>query len=83
MKDSEILDAVYQMTEYPKHITVENIRNFIQQEWQKSDEKRTDSYTVMSYQVPDPTGVNINLLDAGEIEKSQGLSLDENGTVSD
>ena len=83
MTDSEILDAVYQMTEHPKHITVENIRSFIEHEWQKSDEERVDSYTVMSYSIPSPTGINPNLLDAGEIEKSQGLSLDENGMVSD
>tara|TARA_Y100001938_G_C8098066_1_gene439520 strand:- start:518 stop:769 length:252 start_codon:yes stop_codon:yes gene_type:complete len=83
MTDSEILDAVYQMTEYPKHITVENIRSFIEHEWQKSDEEHVDSYTVMSYSIPSPTGINPNLLDAGEIEKSQGLSLDEEGTVSD
>ena len=83
MKDSEILDAVYQMTDYPKHITVENIRTFIEQEWQKSDEEHTDSYTVMSYQVPNPTGVNPDSLDVGEIETSENLSLDENGTVSD
>mgnify|MGYP000452829544 CR=1 FL=1 len=91
MTDKEILDEVYRRLKYsddPHGYKTNPLRDgvtsFIEREWQKADEENSKSYTATSYSIPESTSVSSNFfLDVGEIEKSQGLYLDESGTVSD
>ena len=91
MTDKEILDEVYRRLKesddphgWKTNPLKDGVTSFIEREWQKADEENSKSYTATSYSIPESTGVNHKFfLDVGEIEKSQGLSLDENGMASD
>jgi len=71
MTDREILDEVYQMLvkkECGFSSEVREIQSFIEQEWQKQDDKYNHPF---------------HQLDVQEIERHRGLEIGEDGTVKE
>lgn len=78
MTDKEILDKVYQMLvekECGFSSEVREIQSFIEQEWQREDER----VQLAMYNRNRP--VEEHALDVQEIERHRGLEIGEDGTV--
>ena len=71
MTDKEILEEVWRKLQRMEHPIM--VADWIQQEWQRADEEVPD--------MPTPHPNDCRFLDVKEIEKQNGLELDENGTT--
>ena len=80
MTDKEILDKVYQMLvekECGFSSEIREVQSFIEQEWQKRDEKE------MVNQYNRNRSPKDWIVDVREMERHRGLEIGEDGTVKD
>lgn len=82
MTDRQILEEVYNMAVQDKRMYAPDrfcnkVASFIEQEWQREDEKGTAHLHNKKYNPKDW------VIDAREMERHRGLEIDENGTTKE
>lgn len=80
MTDSEILDKVYRMLvekECGFSGEMREVKSFIEQEWQKADDKELVAQYNRNRKPQD------YIVDVAEIERHRGLVIGEDGTVKE
>ena len=80
MNDKQVLDRVYRMLiekKYEGNGAIREIQTFIEQEWRRADEQELVDQYNRNRKPKD------QIIDVSEIERRDGLELDNNGIIQE